>query len=500
MRLVALSALALGSAAACAQDAPAASGSRAGLSITPRLSLTETWTDNLNLRQDKDQALVTEVSPGISIRNNVGRLRGSLDYSLNSILYLKTDEKNRVQHALAGQALAELLDRSLFVDMRASISQQVTSAFGQQTVDNTLSNANRNEVANVSVSPYLKGQLAGLVSYSLRANLNEVNTKDSSIGDSRTRGGSLQLGGLSSGAVGWYATASKQKTSYKVGNDSSIAQANAGLTYQPDIDWRFNVSAGRERSDYLNGIQQSSGSYGGGVFWTPTERTKIAADYQRHSYGNGHTLSLDHRMAHSTWRISDIQSVQLGSDQNSIGPRSNYTLFYEQFASLVPDPIQRDLFVRAFLQALGLSPDAIATSGFLAAGPSLMRAQEFSFSLTGARLTMTALFGRTETRQLGSATGAGDLGLASRIIQRGGTVSLAYRLTPTASTNLSYVQQDSRGEGSNLSSSLHSLTANWSDRLGPYLSFSVGARHAWFDSPTAPYRENAVFANLVQQF
>ena len=68
-------ALAVWAMAAQAQDAARPGG---GVTVQPRLDLMQTWTDNLRLdTHNKDAALITTVSPGISLVSNSGTLRGS---------------------------------------------------------------------------------------------------------------------------------------------------------------------------------------------------------------------------------------------------------------------------------------------------------------------------------------------------------------------------------------------------------------------------------------
>ena len=101
-------ALALLAMAAQAQQGEGAAPS--GGSIQPRLGVAVTVTDNLRLNdREKDGAVIATVSPGVSVVRNTGSLRGSLDYSLNGITYLKTSYPTRIQNALTAGGQAELI-------------------------------------------------------------------------------------------------------------------------------------------------------------------------------------------------------------------------------------------------------------------------------------------------------------------------------------------------------------------------------------------------------
>ena len=47
---------------------------------------------------------------------------------------------------------------------------------------------------------------------------------------------------------------------------------------------------------------------------------------------------------------------------------------------------------------------------------------------------------------------------------------------------------------------LKSITATWTSTLGPKSTLSAGARHAVFDSTSAPYDENALYAAFRLSF
>jgi len=471
------------------------------VNVQTRLGVNQTWTDNnLLATTAKDSALITTLTPGISISSKRGRVQGSLDYSLNGIFYTKSDQKDRVQQNLSARGTVELFENAMFVDATASIAQQTTSAFGAQSVDTRLSNPNRNETAMVSVAPRIQGRLGNFAQIELRANASVINVNDAIVGDSNSDGFSMRISGAGQSVLNWSAQASTQKTNFKASSENRLSNLNLGLTYKPDIDWQAGVLVGRERSDLKDYTLRNSATYGANASWSPSRRTKLAVDFQAHDYGDAFSYSLDHRWARAAFRFSDTQSVNVGNLQNASAPQSNYDLYFFQLASVVPDPVERDLRVRSTLRALGLSPDSIANNSLLNAGPSIQRNQLVSFSVQGVRTTVTASGSRSSSRRLASAeASAGDFSQTARIRQRGVSVDLSHSLTPTSSIALSVVQQESEGDLATQSTTLKSISASWSSRLGARTAFTLGARAANFAGLT-PYREHAVFANLVQQF
>lgn len=481
-----------------------------GTTIKPRIGLSQSWTDNLNLDEhNKDAALITTVSPGISIVSNSGAVRGTLDYSLNGITYLKSTQGSRLQNSLSASGQAEVIPRIFYVDAQASISQQDASAFGLRELPtvgtdggiSSLANPNRRETGTLSVSPLLRGQIGGFASVDLRGSFSAAEVRGSSLGDGHNTGVTLRLAQLKAGVLSWYALISAQQAGYAGTSSNRSKSVTGGATYQPNNELTVSADVGQESSDYASGGSDTQSGFtgGGSVTWTPTPRTVLSGNWQKHRYGDGHGLSFEHRMARSVWRLSDSSSTTLGSAGASSGVRTNYQLYYLLYASQIPDPIQRDQYVRAFLQAVGLSPDAPSATGFLSSGPSRLRNQLFSFALQGVRTNLTALISRAITSRLGDNLNQGDLATNSHVEQRSYSLSGSYKLSEISSLALTASRQETSGDPSSPRSNLTSLTANWNGRLNPRLSVQLGTRHSRFEGTTS-YAENAVYANVTQQF
>lgn len=507
---------ALGLAAALAQTSVSAQvdggaadpGSRKGFGVVPRIGVSETWTDNLALSPDnsRDRAFITTISPGISLTANTGWVRGSFDYTLDGIVYTKSDRKNRLQNQMNGRATAELVETALYVDVVGSISQQTVSAFGTQSPDSTLDNSNRTETRNLQVSPYWRGRLGNAATFELRAT---GQIRDSSEGGSSSLGGGggdskegtlqLSMSGPAGRSLNWGLNAATTRSHFEqTGLDYRTTNVVGSLNWVADVDWMLGATFGRERSDYLG--PTTTGIYGVTLRWTPTPRTKLNADWQHHSYGNSHNLSFEHRMSQFSVRATSSQAVNTGQTPTQ---GTNYQLLDLQFQTQEPDPVKRDALVRMMLNLLGLNPNGLSGSGFLSNSAMLQRRTDLSLIWAGQRLTVTVSGNDNNSRRLNTApVGSGDLALTDRVRQRGATVSAGYRLTPVSNANLSYTRQNSRGDGVG-GNDMRSLTANVSYRLGPRTDTNVGVRMTKFDDTSLfanSYQEHAIFASLNQRF
>ncbi|WP_431051923.1 TIGR03016 family PEP-CTERM system-associated outer membrane protein [Roseateles sp. L2-2] len=504
-------AAAMAHAPSAAQDAgTGAEGARKGIAFTPRVSVSETWSDNLALSPDnsRDRGFITTVSPGLTISSGSGMIRGTFDYTLDGIVYTKSDRDARLQNQLSTRLTAELVQSALFVDVTGNISQQSISAFGQQSPDGSLDSPNRTETRTLQVSPYWRGRLGSFAGFELRATGEMRDTSEggagatSGSGNSKQGALSLNLFGPVGRQLNWGLSGSTTRMHFEqTGIDYRTTSVLASLNWAPDIDWGVGLTGGRERSDYFG--PETTSVYGANLRWSPGPRTKLSADWQHHSYGASHNLTFEHRMAQFSVRANSSQSVSSGETPTQA---TNYQLLDLQFGGVEPDPVKRDAFVRGLLAALGLDPNSFSGAGFLSNTATLQRRTDLSMIWAGQRMTLTLSGNDNNSRRLINSAlgvGSGDLALTDRVRQRGATLSVGYRLTPLANANVSYSRQNSRGDGGFGGNDMRTLTANATYRLGPRTDAAFGLRQTKFDDTSlfaSSYQEHAIYASLTQRF
>ncbi len=474
------------------------------LSIVPRISVSERYTDNVFLSSSgKKSELVTQISPGISIRSNTGRLTGTFDYSLNEQIYARGTSGSQTQNALSSTLSLEAVDDFAFVDFNGTISQQSISALGRPSTDGSSLNGNSTETSTFRLSPYLRGNLAGVVDYEVRYGWTSSRSAAASVSDITTTDTSARLSGsVRGGPLGWNAGLSSQDVKYSLGRTIQSDRLNGGLTYAftPQLSGSLLVS--RDSNNYTSAAKQTYGSAGVGLNWRISDRTTVAAQIENRSFGQSHSISISHRTARTAWRFSDVRDVANSPAQSgltTIGTLSD--LLFSQLSTLEPDPLKRAELVNRFMQDNGLRADAQVISNFLASTVSLQRRQEASFALLGVRDTITFVMNRGSNSNLGTfVTAFDDLSTNSVVHQSGLSVLYAHRLTPDTSMNVVVSRQSTSGSGGTSGTSLRALDLSFSSRLGQRMSASIGARRVFFDSATNPYTETAVTGNLNVQF
>lgn len=470
--------------------------------IKPRVALTETLTDNVRVNgttNGKQSDLITELAPGIRIEARTARLKGHFDYALRGQFYAKTDY-SRTQNSLNSFGTFEAIDNWLFMDVSGVIAQQAISAFGAQSPGSGTINNNSTETATYRFSPYIRGQMGGMVDYLLRYNLSTTQSDAANLSNIDLSQWTGQLRGATPFKnLQWTIDGNQQTTEYSNGRKTEADSLRAMGTYTVLPQFRISLSAGRESNNYASLDQESRNTQGFGFDWTPTERTKFSAFKERRFFGDGHNITFNHRFPRSNIRFSDSRDVSVLPNQfTSVGLGSIYDLFFEQAASLYPDPVVRSERVNEALADRGINPNAQVTSNFLTSRATVQRRQQLALALTGVRNTITLMVNRNQSDSIFAATGLNDdFSQNNSIRQQGLSMNVSHRLSELSNLNVLASRQESTGSGTNTTkTTMTMLQVNVSTKLGAKSTGSLSARRSEFDSTANPYTENALIGTV----
>lgn len=487
-----------------AQDAGQAGAVTQTISIVPRVSVTETLTNNVALQSGNRQSdQITEISPGIRISIQGARLKTYFDYSLNEIYYAQGSSRTRQQNALNTFGTLEAIDNWAYLDFSGNISQQAVSAFGAQSVSNTAVNANQTEVANYRLSPYVRGRLGSVANYEARISRAVTSADNAAASNTASTDSVVRISNASAfRSLGWTADVARQQVSYSAGRATEDDSYSLGLTYAISPQLNVSANAGQESNNYTSLDKQSYNTSSVGLNWRPSERTTLSAVSGKRSFGNTHNWSLEHRSARTVWRFSDVKEVSTTANQNGFGTVGNvYDLFYTQLAGRGLTPAERALQVNQLLQQYGFSPNTPVVSSFLSSAVSLQRRQDLSFALLGIRDTFTFLLTRTESNRLDTFSSVLDnLANANTVIQNGFSLNYSHRLTPDYTLGALLSRQKTSGDTTGQETTLKSFNVNLTGKVGQKTAASVGLRRVVSESLANPYTETAVIGNLNVQF
>lgn len=497
------------------------------IKMSARISVSEAYTDNVFLSStNRRSELITQVSPGIRIANQGGRLRGSLDYSMTEEIYARNSSGRRSQNSLNASGTLEAIDDWAFVDFGGVVGRQSISAFGPQSNDNGALNANSTETSTFRISPYVRGHFGSTAEYEARYSLTSSKSASALVSDVNARALSLRLHGTGARrGLGWSLEGAQQVVDYGIGRSTRNQRVSGRIGYPIDDRLGVYVRGSRESNDFgsVSSMQQdivalglnwnpnpeatvsldrdNQGATGVSANWNPSKRTSLAIVKERRLYGNTYNIALGYRTQSTAWTYSNSRSV--ASDPvaaSGFNVVDLYNLLIAQFAASELDPVRREQFA-SFLQSNGIRPGATALVQFQTSAVTVQRQQQLSMALFGARNTVTVIASRGISSRLDSLSSAiDDLSTSMSVIQSGLSINVSHRFSPQTVLNVLATRQSASGSTSALGTTTRSVLLNVTTQLTKDASAGIGLRRVRFDSSSVPFTETAVTGSLNVQF
>jgi uncharacterized protein (PEP-CTERM system associated) len=504
-RCLALSALALAVGAAWGQGR--------GLVVTPGLGVTQIITDNRDLSAtDRQAEAITVISPSVRATARGARSSAFVEYALNGLIYARESGANNFQNALRAGANAELVEDHVFIEAQASIGQQAISAlagFAEPQLGTGTTNTggggfspsvdrNRTEVRTLSVAPTVRARVLGEAAFQAGLRSTFSSSSGDRAGDRTGHQLNLSLGD-NSRAVGWSVFGSRAIDDFQGGRRTTQDTAGLRLTYSPLPNLSLFATGGIERNDVRTVEAERYDTYGAGLNWQPTPRTQVGLQANRQFFGDGWGVNISHRLRRAVFTYADTRNVT-GNTAGTALTVSTYDLFFQQFASVEPDPVLRDVLVRDFLQASGLDPNERINTGFLSRALTLQHSRSLAMSLSGRRTNFVVSAFAAETRRIDRISGGDDdFSNVDLLRQVGGTASVSHRLTPRSSVVLSGGGQRTRTPTGFGNGEIKFVNLSWVGSLGPRTGLSLSARHT-VASGANPYDVTSLYATLNFRF
>lgn len=469
--------------------------------VVPRISLSQTISNNGNLAaQNRQQELITDISPGIGIVANTARLKGFFDYSLRAVYDSKDTVREDIQQSLVANGTFEAWDNRAFIDFAGLIGQQAISAFAAPSTG-SLGNGNLSETKNFRVSPYLRGTFANSVNYELRYSWETTKTdttlrSDNTIQELRAR---LARDVAATQTFGWSLEAGRTNLDYSMGDERTLEEVNGRLFYAVSPTLIVSALAGVESNNLLTPEMKSYSAHGVGLDWRPSDRTRVVLERSNRYFGNGHNVEVEYRSRRSVWRYVDTRDVVTNDFAGGVASRGTlYDLIDSR--STETDPVRRAQQVDAELQRLGLPANFEVVPGYLTSSASVQRMQELSLGLFGQRNAFVLAVVRNSGRRLSPFISlVDDFSLAPDIRESGWRATYAHRLTPLTAVTASYSRLSNEGINTQFRSNLKTLLLGVSTRLALRTNGAVQLRYSVFNGIN-PYKETAVLGVITHRF
>ncbi|WP_151446691.1 TIGR03016 family PEP-CTERM system-associated outer membrane protein [Lacisediminimonas profundi] len=280
--------------------------------IVPSIGLREAYTDNVALtpspRASSDW--VTELVPGITAAAVGPRFRFSGSYGLHLLDYRRSGSNDALNNGSL-TANGELVKDWLFIDAAASVTQQNISGFGPQSVDLINDTANRTEVRNVQVSPYLRRQFGSFAIGEARYTAQSIRTTSGDLLNADAHRVTVDVSSGSEFARwGWDVLLDRQKIDYLNAFPLEFNRYTAKLRYAITPRLAAHIIGGHEDNDYpALGAEGNGRVWAGAVTWAPSENTIVSGSAGHRFFGRTFNLLASRRTQRSAFTLGYSEDV-----------------------------------------------------------------------------------------------------------------------------------------------------------------------------------------------
>jgi uncharacterized protein (PEP-CTERM system associated) len=357
--------------------------------MTPSLTFESTLTDNVNLSPNDQRKAdwVNQFTPALRFAWQGARSHVAGNISLPILLYARTSENNYVAPTVDITGNAELIEKFLFIDASANVSQQYQTPFG--AVPNNLANAtnNRYTAQSYTVSPYLRGLLGNNLDYEVR----DSNIWSAGNGVGSTSGQAYDNFFTSHltrqpTPLGWSLTYDRTALQFQDQPSETLQIARTNALYRADPAVELSATVGYEDND-LQFTTERGVTYGVGGKWHPTDRTNVEARWEHRFFGASYNVLFDHRTPLSVWSVRASRDITNYPSQLAALPGgANVAGFLNSLLlSKVPDPTQRQSLVDQIIRARGLPETLTGPVTLLTQQVMLVEQATATFGILGAR-------------------------------------------------------------------------------------------------------------------
>lgn len=452
--------------------------------LTPSISLTETYTDNVTLNSGSgtESDWISQINPALSLTGKGRRLDLTFGYRMQNILYAGDSDRNNTNHQLNTKLKATLAPRWLFLDASSTLSQQVLSPDENVGIGNLGVVSGREDVLTASISPYIATRLSNRVLGDFRFTHDRVSYSGNAAADSSSDQISLSLQSAKAfGSWTWALRYTEQDTKYS-GQATTQNRENQkrrdtvlDLGYQLSVGIRLTGQAGYEDNDYQLGVDSEEPQdryWTVGAVWSPSSQTTLTASGGRRYFGRTWKLDWSHQARRHSWQLAYDENLttrrQLQLEQRDL-------LAFDQNGIPIIDPVTQDQLV--------LPANVLVSTDEV----FLNRRANFQWTMAHRKSTTSFKLNRSrrelqESDTTDITTGI-DLGWDWRVSRNG-----------TFKANMSS-QKTERDTGSDR---YKLIGLNYEEQLGKHVSSSFEVRNVHRDTSgvSNSYSENQLSASL----
>ena len=279
--------------------------------MTPRVTASETWSDNISLRNTNTESdFVTRITPGVAIVGEGGRISLNLDYQLGLVHYASGTSSNRIDHRLQLVSTTELVSQRLFLDFDSSAGQNNIASTGLLSSDNVSANANRRNFFTYDISPYVVHHFGPYADGQLRVrharvlNSGSINTSVNELSGRIDSGRRFAF-------LPWSLSADWTRNSNSNGTSSEFRSVDGSVRYSFSRRYALRFNLGYEDNEQVRVSDEDNSGVTWQLtgIWTPSARTSLEFGYGRRAFGPIFHLDASHRTRRTVFQASYSEDI-----------------------------------------------------------------------------------------------------------------------------------------------------------------------------------------------
>ena len=357
-------------------------------------------------------------------------------------MYAKNSDENGFSHALRSSGLLDVWNRNLFVEAQASISEQDISTFGPTGASSTNLSGNQTEVRTAAISPYWISRLGTFANLQARYRWNRAETSGSTdVSDTESQAINLAVSsGVQFNDLGWSLAYSKQNID-SIGGEfeqRQLESVTAAASYRLLPTLSGLVTVGKDDNTYGDARGDTGGSfYSVGFEWVPSSRTSVHAEWGRRYFGDTANVNMSHRTRLTSWTLTYTEQVIADAGLFSLPTNLDTAANLDQlFLGSIPDPIERQQAVQAFIVANGLPAFLPSSVDIVTDQVTLSKRLQGTFGIRGVRGNLLASVFRDDRHNESEnqpANGTDPFSLTDNVVQTGYSAILSWRFSERTS-------------------------------------------------------------------
>jgi len=304
------------------------------------------WSDNLNLTPEGgDGGLVYQLRPFISGSRNGSRLRARFNYGPSFLYYPSATDQNTIRHVLSATANAELIERYLFLDVRAQANDALVNPRARAGFDGIANDQAFAQTASLTITPRVEIPIKGgrVARVSIAPGVGAVFTEGNSantINNRATRNTRVSIvSGTDFNKTRW--RIQWRRDLWDAERDQGTGSLSASVTYALSSRYRITSVLGYDDSTYVARNGRSQGfRWEIRLGWTPKPASRFELGFGQAYYGNFGSFTALHR--HKRWALRASYRVSIQNAVTAIQDQVVVPLV-DEFGNPILSPITGDV-------------------------------------------------------------------------------------------------------------------------------------------------------------